>query len=127
MPVEAGHPFAETPGQVFMADAITLDRVTKRRQTTAVRELSSFARSEMFGLIGRMTPAGTATTACAPSRPTAAARVLDPIPSALTESSRFVGISRSGSTYGDPASTKIAFFAEIHGVRDCATRDRLPR
>jgi ABC-2 type transport system ATP-binding protein len=117
-----------------MADAITLDRVTKRYgQTTAVRELSfSVARGEMFGLIGP-DGAGKTTTIrlmCGLlASDSGSVRVLDldPIRDHRKVTS-FVGyLSQRFSLYGDLSiDENIAFFAEIHGVRDFrARRDRL--
>ncbi len=117
-----------------MADAITLDRVTKRYgQTTAVRELSlSVAPGEMFGLIGP-DGAGKTTTIrliCGLVRSEAGrVRVLDLDPVGhhrrLTASVGY--LSQRFSLYGDLSiDENIAFFAEIHGVRDYrARRDRL--
>jgi ABC-2 type transport system ATP-binding protein len=117
-----------------MADAITLDRVAKRYgQTTAVRELSlSVAPGEMFGLIGP-DGAGKTTTIrliCGLLRPDAGrVRVLDLDPAGdhrrLTGSVGY--LSQRFSLYGDLSiDENIAFFAEIHGVRDYrARRDRL--
>jgi ABC-2 type transport system ATP-binding protein len=114
--------------------AITLDRVTKRYgQTEAVRELSlSVERGEMFGLIGP-DGAGKTTTirlVCGLIAPDAGrARVLDLDPvrehRRLTRSVGY--LSQRFSLYGDLSiDENIAFFAEIHGVRDYrARRDRL--
>jgi ABC-2 type transport system ATP-binding protein len=114
--------------------AIALDRVTKRYgSTTAVRELSmSVERGEMFGLIGP-DGAGKTTTIrliCGLLRPDAGtARVLglDPVRAhrRLTESVGY--LSQRFSLYGDlSVDENIAFFAEIHGMRDYRTRrDRL--
>src|SRR6266852_1869885 len=117
-----------------MADAITLDRVTKRYgRTTAVRELSlSVARGEMFGLIGP-DGAGKTTTIrliCGLVRSEAGLiRVLDLDPVGHHRKlTSFVGyLSQRFSLYGDLSiDENIAFFAEIHGVRDFrARRDRL--
>src|SRR5438128_9129372 len=117
-----------------MADAITLDRVTKRYgRTTAVRELSlSVARGEMFGLIGP-DGAGKTTTIrliCGLlGHEAGLIRVLDLDPVGhhrrLTTSVGY--LSQRFSLYGDLSiDENIAFFAEIHGVRDYrARRDRL--
>ncbi len=117
-----------------MADAITLDRVTKRYgRTTAVRELSlSVARGEMFGLIGP-DGAGKTTTIrliCGLlGHEAGLIRVLDLDPVGhhrrLTASVGY--LSQRFSLYGDLSiDENIAFFAEIHGVRDYrARRDRL--
>jgi ABC-2 type transport system ATP-binding protein len=117
-----------------MADAITLDRVTKGYgRTTAVRELSfSVARGEMFGLIGP-DGAGKTTTirlVCgllAPDSGSVRVLDLDPIRDHRRLTS-FVGyLSQRFSLYGDlSVDENVAFFAEIHGVRDYrARRDRL--
>jgi ABC-2 type transport system ATP-binding protein len=115
-------------------DAITLTSVTKRyRQTTAVREVSfSVGRGEMFGLIGP-DGAGKTTTIrmiCGLLPPDAGTvRVLDLDPvrdhRRLTESAGY--LSQRFSLYGDLSiDENIAFFAEIHGVRDYRSRrDRL--
>src|SRR5947208_13439694 len=117
-----------------MADAIALDRVTKRYgRTTAVRELSlSVARGEMFGLIGP-DGAGKTTTIrliCGLlGHEAGLIRVLDLDPVGhhrrLTASAGY--LSQRFSLYGDlSVDENIAFFAEIHGVRDYrARRDRL--
>ena len=113
-----------------MPDAITLDRVTKRYgATTAVRELSlTIGAGEMFGLIGP-DGAGKTTTIrliCGLLAPdTGRARVLDLDPvrdhRALTRSIGY--LSQRFSLYGDLSiDENIAFFAEIHGVRDYAAR-----
>jgi len=113
---------------------LTLDRVTKRYgKTTAVNELSfSVERGEMFGLIGP-DGAGKTTTIrliCG-LLPTDAGtlRVLDRDPvrdhRRLTDSVGY--LSQRFSLYGDlTVDENVAFFAEIHGVRDYASRrDRL--
>jgi ABC-2 type transport system ATP-binding protein len=117
-----------------MANAIMLERVTKRYgQTTAVRELSlSVARGEMFGLIGP-DGAGKTTTIRLICGLLAAdggsVRVLDRDPvrdhRRLTDSVGY--LSQRFSLYGDlTIDENIAFFAEIHGLRDYrARRDRL--
>ena len=117
-----------------MADLITLDRVTKRYGgTTAVRDLSlSVAAGEMFGLIGP-DGAGKTTTIrliCGLVRhQTGRVRVLDLDP--IGDHRRLTGsvgyLSQRFSLYGDLSiDENIAFFAEIHGVRDYrARRDRL--
>jgi ABC-2 type transport system ATP-binding protein len=114
--------------------AITLDRVAKRYgATTAVRELSlSVERGEMFGLIGP-DGAGKTTTirlTCGLLAPDGGSvRVLDMDPvrehRRLTTSVGY--LSQRFSLYGDLSiDENIAFFAEIHGVRDYrARRDRL--
>jgi drug efflux transport system ATP-binding protein len=117
-----------------MADAIALDRVTKRYgRTIAVRELSlSVARGEMFGLIGP-DGAGKTTTIrliCGLLEADGGSlRVLDLNPTRdhrrLTASMGY--LSQRFSLYGDLSiDENIAFFAEIHGLRDYrARRDRL--
>ena len=116
-----------------MADAITLDRVTKRYgSTTAVRDLSfSVARGEMFGLIGP-DGAGKTTTirlVCGLlEADSGAVRVMDLNPTRdhhrLTSSVGY--LSQRFSLYGDlSVDENIAFFAEIHGLRDY--RDRRNR
>jgi ABC-2 type transport system ATP-binding protein len=113
-----------------MPDAITFDHVTKRYgQTPAVRELSlSVGAGEMFGLIGP-DGAGKTTTIrlmCG-LLPADAGRVrvldLDPVRDhrALTASVGY--LSQRFSLYGDLSTDEnIAFFAEIHGLRDYAAR-----
>jgi ABC-2 type transport system ATP-binding protein len=115
-------------------DVITLDAVTKRYgQTAAVREVSmAVRRGEMFGLIGP-DGAGKTTTIriiCGLMAPDAGrVRVLgaDPVREhrRLTDSVGY--LSQRFSLYGDlSVDENIAFFAEIHGVRDYrARRDRL--
>jgi len=114
--------------------AIALDRVTKRfGRTDAVRELSfSVDPGEMFGLIGP-DGAGKTTTIrmlCGLLRAEAGQiRVLgvDPVREhrRLTDSVGY--LSQRFSLYADlSVDENIAFFAEIHGVRDhAARRDRL--
>ena len=113
---------------------IALDRVGKHYgKTTAVRELSlSVERGEMFGLIGP-DGAGKTTTirlVCGLLRAdTGSVRVLDLDP--VRDHRRMTGsvgyLSQRFSLYGDlTIDENIAFFAEIHGVRDYrARRDRL--
>lgn len=116
------------------SSAIALDRVTKRfGRTDAVRELSfSVGRGEMFGLIGP-DGAGKTTTIrlmCG-LLPAAAGQIrvlgLDPVRDhrRLTDSVGY--LSQRFSLYADlSVDENIAFFAEIHGVRDhVARRDRL--
>ena len=116
-----------------MADAITLDRVTKRYGRTAVvSELSlTVARGEMFGLIGP-DGAGKTTTIRLICGLLAAdggsVRVLDLSPTRdhrrLTRSVGY--LSQRFSLYGDlSVDENIAFFADIHGLRDY--RDRRER
>jgi ABC-2 type transport system ATP-binding protein len=113
---------------------IALDGVGKQYgQTKAVRELSlSVERGEMFGLIGP-DGAGKTTTirlVCGLLRPDAGSvRVLDLDP--VRDHRRMTGsvgyLSQRFSLYGDlTIDENVAFFAEIHGVRDYrARRDRL--
>jgi ABC-2 type transport system ATP-binding protein len=114
--------------------AIALDCVTKRYgQTTAVNALTlSVERGEMFGLIGPDGAGKTTTIRMICGLLPADAgrlRVLDLDPVAdhrrLTESVGY--LSQRFSLYGDlSVDENIAFFAEIHGVRDyAARRDRL--
>jgi ABC-2 type transport system ATP-binding protein len=117
-----------------MPDAIAIDRVTKSYgRTLALRELSmSVARGEMLGLIGP-DGAGKTTTIrliCGLLRPDRGSlRVLDLDPARdhhrLTDSVGY--LSQRFSLYGDlSVDENIAFFADIHGVRDHrARRDRL--
>jgi ABC-2 type transport system ATP-binding protein len=114
--------------------AIRLDGVSKRfGGTHAVRELSlDVARGEMFGLIGA-DGAGKSTTIrmiCGLLRSDGGRlRVLglDPI----REHRKLTGgvgyLSQRFSLYGDlTIDENVAFFAEIHGMRDyVARRDRL--
>ena len=113
---------------------ITLDRVTKRYgRTTAVNDLSlSVERGEMFGLIG---PDGAGKTTSIRlicgllPADSGTLRVLDLDPvrdhRRLTRSVGY--LSQRFSLYGDlSVDENVAFFAEIHGVRDyAARRDRL--
>ena len=113
-----------------MPDAITFDRVTKRYgRTDAVRELSlTVAAGEMFGLIGPDGAGKTTTIRLLCGLLTADAgrvRVLDLDPRrdhrALTKSIGY--LSQRFSLYGDLSiDENIAFFAEIHDVRDFAAR-----
>jgi ABC-2 type transport system ATP-binding protein len=117
-----------------MSDAVGLDRVTKRYEsTTAVDDLTfSVPKGEMFGLIGP-DGAGKTTTIrliCGLLRADAGSiRVLDLDPRRdhrrLTASVGY--LSQRFSLYGDlSVDENIAFFAEIHGVREYrARRDRL--
>jgi len=116
------------------SSAIALDLVTKRfGRTDAVRGLSfTVDRGEMFGLIGP-DGAGKTTTIrmiCGLLPADAGAiRVLglDPVRDhrRLTDSVGY--LSQRFSLYADlSVDENIAFFAEIHGVRDhAARRDRL--
>src|SRR5690242_12410105 len=117
-----------------MAEAIALDRVRKSYGTTpAVRDLTmAVAAGEMFGLIGP-DGAGKTTTirlVCGLLSPDAGQlRVLGLDPARdhrrLTASVGY--LSQRFSLYGDLSiDENIAFFAEIHGVRDFRSRrDRL--
>jgi len=114
--------------------AVVMDRVVKRYgDTTALDGLSlDVKRGEMFGLIG---PDGAGKTTairlmCGLLHPdTGELRVLglNPVRShrALTE--RVGYLSQRFSLYGDlTIDENIAFFAEVHGVRDYrARRDQL--
>jgi ABC-2 type transport system ATP-binding protein len=114
--------------------AIALDAVTRSFGTTvAVRELSlSVERGEMFGLIGP-DGAGKTTTIrmmCGllhAERGRLRVLDLDPVREhrRLTDSVGY--LSQRFSLYGDlSVDENIAFFAEIHGLRDHrAQRDRL--
>src|SRR5437899_4407978 len=114
--------------------SISFDRVTKQYgKTTAVNQLSlSVERGEMFGLIGP-DGAGKTTTIrliCGVVPATSGTvRVLDLDPvrdhRRLTDSVGY--LSQRFSLYGDlSVDENVAFFAEIHGVRDfAARRDRL--
>ena len=116
------------------ANAVSVDRATKRYGATmALRDLSlSVGRGEMFGLIGP-DGAGKTTTIrliCGLLRADAGAiRVLGLDPRRehrrLTASVGY--LSQRFSLYGDLSiDENVAFFAEIHGVRDYrARRDRL--
>src|SRR5437867_12457427 len=117
-----------------MSGAITLDRVTKRYgAATAVRELSlSVAAGEMFGLIGP-DGAGKTTTirlVCGllgADAGTIRVLGLDPRRDHRRLTASVGYLSQRFSLYGDLSiDENIAFFAEIHGVRDYrARRDRL--
>src|SRR5438034_639698 len=117
-----------------MTHAITLDRITKRYGgTTAVRELSlSVERGEMFGLIGPDGAGKTTTIRLICGLIPADGgdvRVLDLDP--VRDHRQLTGsvgyLSQRFSLYGDlSVDENIAFFAEIHGMRDyAARRDRL--
>src|SRR5882672_2105233 len=117
-----------------MADAIAFDRVTKKYgEVTAVRELSLTVRpGEMFGLIG---PDGAGKTTAIrlmcglikADRGTIRVLDLDPVRQhrRLTDSVGY--FLQRFSLYGDLSiDENIAFFAEIHELRDYrARRDRL--
>jgi ABC-2 type transport system ATP-binding protein len=114
--------------------AITLDGVTKRYGTTvAVDALSlSVDRGEMFGLIGP-DGAGKTTTirlmcGLLPSdQGNVRVLNLDPVRDHRRLTDRVGYLSQRFSLYGDlSVDENVAFFAEIHGVRDyAARRDRL--
>ena len=117
-----------------LAEAVVFDRVSRRYgKVEAVRELSlSIAEGEMFGLIGP-DGAGKTTTMrllCGLLRADAGRiRVLDADPVVqhreLTDKVGY--LSQRFSLYADlSVNENIAFFAEIHGMRDyTARRDRL--
>jgi ABC-2 type transport system ATP-binding protein len=117
-----------------MAEGVTLDRVTKRYgTTTAVNDLSLTVHAgEMFGLIGP-DGAGKTTTIrliCGLLQPDAGtARVLglDPVGDHRRVTASVGYLSQRFSLYGDLSiDENIAFFAEIHGLRDYGPRrDRL--
>jgi drug efflux transport system ATP-binding protein len=117
-----------------MPDAVVLDRITKRYgSTTAVKDLSlSVQRGEMFGLIGP-DGAGKTTTIrlmCGLVQPdggTARVLDLDPVRDHRELTASVGYLSQRFSLYGDLSiDENIAFFAEIHGLRDYrARRDRL--
>jgi ABC-2 type transport system ATP-binding protein len=117
-----------------VASIITIDRVTKRYgQTTALRELTlAVEPGEMFGLIGP-DGAGKTTTIrliCGllpADAGTVRVMALDPVRDHRRLTSSVGYLSQRFSLYGDlSVDENIAFFAEIHGVRDyCARRDRL--
>jgi ABC-2 type transport system ATP-binding protein len=117
-----------------MPDAVTLDRVTKRYgTTTAVADLSlSVRQGEMFGLIGP-DGAGKTTTIrliCGLLQPdggTARVLGLDPRRDHRRLTTSVGYLSQHFSLYGDLSiDENIAFFAEIHGLRDYrGRRDRL--
>src|SRR5437899_12105828 len=121
-------------GHNITSSPIVLDRVTKKFGTTvAVNELTlSVERGEMFGLIGP-DGAGKTTTIrlmCGlvpPDQGRVRILDLDPVRDhrRLTDSVGY--LSQRFSLYGDlSVDENVAFFAEIHGVRDyAARRDRL--
>ena len=116
------------------ASVLSFDRVAKRYGSTrAVDDLSfSVAKGEMFGLIG---PDGAGKTTsirllCGLLKPDAGVvRVLDrdPLRDHAAITNRVGYLSQRFSLYGDLSiDENIAFFAEIHGVRDYkARRQRL--
>jgi ABC-2 type transport system ATP-binding protein len=120
-----------------MADAIALDRVTKKYgDVSAVLELSmSVQPGEMFGLIGP-DGAGKTTTIrlmCGLLKVDAGSvRMLgrDPVKQHLEVTQSVGYLSQRFSLYGDlTIDENIAFFAEIHGLRmrDPLIRDRRTR
>jgi ABC-2 type transport system ATP-binding protein len=116
------------------AAALSFDRVTKKyATTTAVKDLSfAVQRGEMFGLIG---PDGAGKTTsirllCGLLHADAGRiRVLDldPVEQHRQITAKVGYLSQRFSLYGDLSiDENIAFFAEIHGVKDyAARRDRL--
>jgi ABC-2 type transport system ATP-binding protein len=129
MPVQTTR--ASNSGRHSAADtAIMLDGVSKKYGTTvAVNALSlSVDRGEMFGLIGP-DGAGKTTTIrlmcglLSADRGTVRVLDLDPVRDhrRLTDSVGY--LSQRFSLYGDlSVDENIAFFAEIHGVREYAAR-----
>ena len=115
-------------------DAVEVDRVTKLYGSLRALDEASFtvARGEMFGMIG---PDGAGKTTairilCGLLRPTSGSvRVLGHDP--VREHRRITGavgyLSQRFSLYGDlTIDENIAFFAELHGVRDYGpARNRL--
>jgi ABC-2 type transport system ATP-binding protein len=117
-----------------MSAIVRLEKVTKSYgRTPAVRELSlSIDEGEMFGLIGP-DGAGKTTTLrmilgiLAPDGGTIATCGLEPRPKRRELAHRVGYLSQRFSLYGDlTVDENVAFFAEIHGVRDYrALRDEL--
>src|SRR6476660_6498600 len=117
-----------------MASAVSFDRVTKRYgQLTAVDDVSfAIEAGEMFGLIG---PDGAGKTtsirmACGLLRPDGGQlRVLgrDPVKEHRAVTADVGYLSQRFSLYGDlSVDENVAFFAEIHGVRNYeSSRERL--
>lgn len=117
-----------------MEPVLSFDRVTKRYGTTvAVADVSmNVSRGEMFGLIG---PDGAGKTTairllCGLLRAeSGAVRVLgrDPLKDHRAITATVGYLSQRFSLYGDlSVDENVAFFAEIHGMRDYrARRDRL--
>ena len=112
------------------ADAVVFDRVSHRYGAVpAVADLSlSIQSGEMFGLIG---PDGAGKTTsirmmCGLLRPlTGSIRVLglDPVAQHHAVTSSVGYLSQRFSLYSDLSiNENIAFFAEIHGMRDYAAR-----
>ncbi len=116
------------------ADGISLEGVTKRYgRTEAVRELTlSVERGEMFGLIGP-DGAGKTTTIrmicglLVADAGTVSVLGLHPVRDHRRLTGSVGYLSQRFSLYGDlSVDENIAFFAEIHGLRDYrARRDRL--
>jgi ABC-2 type transport system ATP-binding protein len=111
-------------------DIIVIDRLRKRfGGTEAVKELSlGVRRGEMFGLIGP-DGAGKTTTIraiCGLHRPDGGeVRVmgLDPVADHRRLTDMVGYLSQQFSLYADlSVDENVAFFAEIHGVRDYAAR-----
>ncbi len=109
---------------------VSVEHVRKRfAATQAVDDLSlEIARGEMFGLIGP-DGAGKTTTIrliCGLLRPDAGTiRVLghDPVAQHARVTEHVGYLSQRFSLYGDLSiDENIAFFAELHGVRDYASR-----
>ena len=115
-------------------DAIVLNGVAKRLGTTdALRDVSlAVARGEMFGLIGPDGAGKTTTIAIvcgllAPDRGTVRVLGIDPKRDRRELTAHIGYLSQQFSLYGDlSVHENIAFFADIHGVRDYRVRrDRL--
>lgn len=113
---------------------IRLDRVTRRYgAVTAIRELSFDVRSgEMFGLIGPDGAGKTTTIRVAAGLLTSDGGTVaifgrDPVREHRGITAQIGYLSQRFSLYGDLSiDENIAFFAEIHGVRQyAAARDRL--
>ena len=117
-----------------MMEAVLFDDVTKRYDGVTALDGASFAvrRGEMFGLIGP-DGAGKTTTiriACGllrPDRGRVAVLGRDPVAEHRAITGAVGYLSQRFSLYGDlTIDENIAFFAEIHGVRQFkAARDRL--
>ncbi|MBA2257571.1 MAG: ATP-binding cassette domain-containing protein, partial [Acidobacteria bacterium] len=115
-------------------EAIEFDRVTRQYGSLRALDVVSFfvGRGEMFGMIG---PDGAGKTtairiACGllrPSSGTVKVLGLDPIKDHARITGAVGYLSQRFSLYGDlTIDENIAFFAELHGVRDYgAARDRL--
>jgi ABC-2 type transport system ATP-binding protein len=110
--------------------AIVLDRVVKRYGgTTALAGLSlDVKRGEMYGLIG---PDGAGKTTAIrlmcgllhPDEGTLRVLGLDPVRAHRSLTERVGYLSQRFSLYGDlTIDENIAFFAEVHGMRDYRTR-----